>query len=283
MINSLVRYPGGKGKLATHIVARLLKIAESIGPTEYREPFFGGGAVGLTLLATGKIGRAWLNDGDPAMSALWKAVVRDPMGLWVFVHILPEAMRLFPGTDYYAHDTTDLRAISRPSHVRRYPRSMVAAKKLAVHQVSFSGLGTMSGGPMTDRLSRYNVDQLGAKIDMCHDVISSVKLRYGTCTCLDFERLFARGNAFFYLDPPYVKAGPDLYQFAFASADHERLAKRLRGESRPWLLSYDDHPLIHQLYGGWGHIEQVSVGCSINGCRRTTELLISNRKDTADD
>ena len=148
--------------------------------------------------------------------------------------------------------------------------------KLAVHQMSFSGLGTRAGGPMTNRLCRYNVDTLCAKIYACNEILSSVKLRQDTCTCLDFEKLFDPGQAFFYLDPPYVKAGPDLYQVAFTEVDHERLAKRLRGESRPWLLSYDDHPLIHRFYGGWCRLEEVEVGCSINGCNRKTELLISN-------
>jgi DNA adenine methylase len=88
---------------------------------------------------------------------------------------------------------------------------------------------------------------------------------------------FGPGDAFFYCDPPYVKAGPHLYQVAFTQADHERLARRLRSEKRPWLLSYDDHPLIRQLYEGWSRIESLEVGYSINGCGKKNELLISNQ------
>jgi len=87
--------------------------------------------------------------------------------------------------------------------------------------------------------------------------------------------MFKAGEAFYYLDPPYVEAGPQLYQGAFTLKDHERLARLLRRESRPWLLSYDDHPVIHDLYGGWSRIEKVEVGCSINGCNRKKELLIT--------
>ena len=183
---------------------------------------------------------------------------------------------MFPGNDYYQDDTEILRSISDLREVREHPPGLVAAMKLAVHQMSYSGLGTRAGGPMSDRMCRYNVERLNARIETCHEILSSVKLRHGTCNCLDFEKLFSPGEAFFYLDPPYVKAGPQLYQAAFTQSDHERLARRLRRESRPWLLSYDDHPVIHQLYGGWSRIDQVEVGCSINGCNRKTELLISN-------
>ncbi len=276
--SGFIRYPGGKEKLLQHINSRLLRMSANLGPDpEYREPFFGAGSVGLSLLAANPgIKRAWLNDRDPAMAALWDIVIHNPTSLRVFVEVTKEAMRLFPETDYYQGDTEVLRSIAAVRDVRKHPPGLVAAMKLAVHQMSFSGLGTRAGGPMSDRLCRYNVDTLCSKIYTCNEILSSVKLRHGTCTCLDFEQMFDPGEALFYHDPPYVKAGPQLYQVAFAQADHERLAKRLQAEKRPWLLSYDDDPLIHTLYGDWSRIEEVEVGCSINGCNRKTELLISN-------
>ena len=129
---------------------------------------------------------------------------------------------------------------------------------------------------MSNRLCRYNVDALSPRSRHATKFSRPSRLRNDTCTCLDFEELFGPGEAFFYLDPPYVKAGPHLYQVAFTQADHERLAKRLRSEKRPWLLSYDDHPLIHRLYGGWSRIEEVQVGYSINGCGKKSELFITN-------
>ena len=276
--SGLVRYPGGKTKLLKVINSQLQRMVADLGPdAEFREPFFGAGSVGLSLLAANPgIKRAWLNDADPAMGALWDTVIHNPTSLHVFVETLPEAMALFPKTDYYQDHVESLRSISNPRDMWKHPPGLVAAMKLAVHQMSFSGLGTCAGGPMTNRLCRYNLDTICSKIYTCNEILSSVKLRHGTCTCLDFDELFDPGEALFYCDPPYVKAGPQLYQVAFTQTDHERLAKRLRGENRPWLLSYDDHPLIHRLYGGWCRIDRVEVGCSINGCNRKTELLITN-------
>lgn len=275
--SGLIRYPGGKSKLLRVITSRLHNMLADVGPdAEYREPFFGAGAVGLSLLAANSgIKRAWLNDADPGMAALWDAVIHNPTSLRVFVEVTPEASRLFPRNDYYKSDTEVLRSISNLRDVRKHPSGLVAAMKLAVHQMSFSGLGTRAGGPMSNRLCRYNVDLLNAKIESFNEILSPVKLRHDTCTCFDFEKLFDPGQAFFYLDPPYVTAGPQLYQVAFTQADHERLANRLRSENRPWLLSYDDHPLIRHIYGGWCWIDQVEVGCSINGCNRKKELLIT--------
>jgi DNA adenine methylase len=274
--SGLIRYPGGKTKLLKIINSRLQRMIAEFSPdAEFREPFFGAGSVGLSLLAANPgTRRAWLNDADPAMAALWDVVIHNPTSLHVTVEVTPEAMRLF-GSDYYQADLELLRSITGPEDLQRIPAANLAIAKLAVHQMSFSGLGTRAGGPMSNRLCRYNVDTLCSKIYTCNEILTSISLRNDTCTCLDFERLFVPGEAFFYLDPPHVKAGPQLYQVAFTQADHERLAKRLRAEKRPWLLSYDDHPLIHRLYGGWCRIEEVEVGCSINGCNRKKELLIT--------
>ena len=81
--SGLIRYPGGKAKLLKHINSRLQRMVADLGPdAEYREPFFGAGAVGLSLLAANPgIKRAWLNDADPAMAALWDVVIHNPTEL----------------------------------------------------------------------------------------------------------------------------------------------------------------------------------------------------------
>jgi DNA adenine methylase len=276
--SGLIRYPGGKGKLIGQITDRLRRMCAVVGiGAEYREPFFGAGVVGLAMINQNPgISQVWFNDADAAMAALWDTVIHNPTSLRVFVEVTPEAMRLFPKNDCYKDDIEVLRSISDPRDVLMHPPGLVAAMKLTVHQMSYSGLGTCAGGPMSNRLCRYNVDLLNAKIQSFNEILLSVKLRHGTCTCLDFDQMFDPGKAIFYCDPPYVKAGPQLYQIAFTQSDHERLAKRLRTEKRPWLLSYDDDALIHRLYGGWCSIEEVKVGYSLNGCNKKTELLISN-------
>lgn len=114
--SGLIRYPGGKAKLLKHINSRLQRMFVNLGTdVEFREPFFGAGSVGLSLLAANPgIKRAWLNDADPALASLWQTVIDNPTSLHVFVEVLPEAMRLFPKNDYYQDDTEVLRSISNP-------------------------------------------------------------------------------------------------------------------------------------------------------------------------
>ena len=53
-----------------------------------------------------------------------------------------------------------------------------------------------------------------------------------------------------YIDPPYFKAGKDLYSFYFNKEDHEHLAHTLLDNEirNSWLVSYDDDEFIRKLY-----------------------------------
>ena len=75
---SLVRYPGGKFKLRGQIAQRLAEQAEHDG-LEFREPFFGGGSIGLKLLSDDMgMRRFWINDKDVGIACLWTSIIRYP-------------------------------------------------------------------------------------------------------------------------------------------------------------------------------------------------------------
>ncbi len=140
-ITGLIRYPGGKSKLRKVINARLQRMLGDLGPNaEFREPFFGAGAIGLSLLDENPaIKRAWINDADPAMAALWAVVIHNPTTLHVMVETTPEAMRLFPASDYYQGDVELLRSLTGPDDLQRIPPGTLAIAKLVAHQMSYSG------------------------------------------------------------------------------------------------------------------------------------------------
>ena len=56
----LFRYPGGKSKLSAPIIAELNALYKP--GMEYREPFFGGGSIGLKFLEHNKPNKIWIND-----------------------------------------------------------------------------------------------------------------------------------------------------------------------------------------------------------------------------
>lgn len=73
---SFFRYPGGKSKLRNQIAKRLAEQAGHDG-LEYREPFFGGGSIGLKLLSENtNITKLWINDKDIGIACLWTSVIR---------------------------------------------------------------------------------------------------------------------------------------------------------------------------------------------------------------
>ena len=95
-------------------------------------------------------------------------------------------------------------------------------------------------------------------------------------SCCEFYHAWTnqQNPAFVYLDPPYYKKGPELYQFSFGKEQHEWLANRLRSLPHPWLLSYDDCEEVRALYQ-YAVVREVPLNYSINGATTKTELLIA--------
>jgi DNA adenine methylase len=277
--SALLRYPGGKGKAADVIVEVLAGFLRTRGPDcEYREPFFGAGAIGLALLTgSPRPRRVWFNDRDPAICCVWESLLRRPQELAATIGSFE------PSVDRYTEFNRDLGRLACIADVA--DRTATALRKIALHRMSFSGLGTRAGGPIGGWEQsgdygvgdRYRPKRLTAFIDSLSIALSAVQTHPDVCSCLDFEQVLrAPGDAIFYLDPPYFEKGPELYQFAFDDGDHRRLAEALRGEERPWLLSYDRHPAITELYRGWANLDQIALRYSINGPVKKSEYLISN-------
>jgi DNA adenine methylase len=149
-------------------------------------------------------------------------------------------------------------------------------RKLAVHQISYSGLGTKSGGPLggIEQKSQYKIDcrwspnYICKKVDKLHELFMAIEVRGNCCTNLDFADLIAdtRCPALLYLDPPYYVKGNDLYQHGFTIEDHRRLANALRNTEHAWVLSYDDCHEVRQLYN-WANVESLQVNYSITACK----------------
>lgn len=273
MSNTIMRYPGGKTKLATKIIKNL-----NLNPDrEYREPFFGGGSVGLGVIRSGTIKSVWLNDADPAIAAFWTSVIRYPQELCALVKDFT------PSVGAFDEFKAELLSDDSPPFIHQEVVRL-GFKKLAIHQMSYSGLGTMSGGPLGGRAqqSAYKVDcrwspeHITRGIQNCHDLFSTVEVRYGRCTCFDFITVVRHEGspAVLYLDPPYYEKGSMLYQHTFTEWDHQRLATALLACPHEWLLSYDDCQTTRNLYA-WASVQNISANYTIAGSRKTDELIIS--------
>jgi DNA adenine methylase len=167
--------------------------------------------------------------------------------------------------------------------------------KLAIHQISYSGLGLKSGGPLggRDQKSEYPIDCRWSPAYICRGIDEAYerladKTRQDRCSNEDFTALLldADRSVMTYLDPPYYDKGGELYHCSFDDGDHVRLRDALRETGSLWLLSYDDHPRVRELYGDWADIEVTeSISYSITAkkgaekkeSREKPELLITRR------
>lgn len=284
---SFFRYPGGKTKLAKIIVSKLSDLSFKNNLTEYREPFFGGGSIGINFIQSEHPKSVWINDKDIGIACLWSAIIKDRASFKQFV------MNFKPTVASFYKFKNDLLSIQKmPTDLNAVIET--GFKKFAIHQISYSGLGTKSGGPLggADQKSQYKIDcrwspnHVCKKIDKVFALLSKLQIQQNACTNFDFASIIRDESkqALLYLDPPYYIKGNDLYQKGFTTEDHERLSGLLRATKHRWLLSYDDCPEVRKIYS-WAKIDSIDVNYTITGtkdkdtgkrlARTKPELLIS--------
>jgi DNA adenine methylase len=256
----------------------------------------------MQFISSSNIKSVMICDADPAISAFWNAVISAPSFLCRMVEEFePSVEAFFRFKELLTSD--EMRTLTFDSSWRFVE---VGFAKLALHQISYSGLGTMSGGPLggVNQESEYkidcrwNPDNIKKNIKEAHKVLSSVDVYRGDCMEIDFScaidlqkelrdwkemgvepeyEIEELDSRFFYLDPPYYEKGGELYQYSFNEEDHKRLMNMLKETKHPWLLSYDSAEEIRELYD-WACISELSLTYTINAKdkgRQKKEFLIA--------
>ena len=206
----------------------------------------------------------WLNDKDPGIASVWTAVAQHPGRLIELIE------RFTPSIDAFDSFKDELLTVtSVPAKTEALVN--VGFKKLALHQMSFSGLGTKSGGPLRRKSNwpRQRLTPAGRPIDFPDDrrVPPPIRRRERHRLHLSrFRRADRRRDLRFliYCDPPYVVQGNNLYHAASPSritCDSQSACQ----DAAPVGLSYDDGPLVRDLY--WSaQIVDLAVGYSVAAC-----------------
>jgi DNA adenine methylase len=267
-MNGFFRYPGGKSKIKNHILTRLKSCSD------YIEPFFGGGSIGLNYLINNKEIKSFhINDFDFGIYAIWRTISNRPDLL------KNKVLNFQPNINSYYKYKNDL-LINRKSDSDVVVAN-IAFKKLAIHQISYSGLGVKSGGPQggEEQSSNYKIDcrwspkYICEKIDEIHNMfkkVTNLKITYDSYQ--DILKNCSLDSAI-YLDPPYYKKGNDLYQFGFSHQQHIELSEILKStDNKNWVLSYDDCEEIRNLYS-WAKISEIeNINTITNAkCKNTGE------------
>ena len=114
--------------------------------------------------------------------------------------------------------------------------------------------------------------ELGRKRDRIH--ISNLDALLFLIKSLPRGR--GRSSVFAYLDPPYCAKGNRLYLNFYSGKEHNNLACYMqRQRALRWVMSYDDSPLIRDLYAK-AVIRQIPLRYSLQRKQAAWELLCSS-------
>jgi DNA adenine methylase len=248
----IFRYPGGKSKLARHLVDDYLaKLLPEHAP--FHDVFVGGGSV-LCAVAQRFPGiQLFANDIDPNMAAFWRVIAAPSGRLERLLRRLERrpTMTLFKS----------LRAEAPSDDVER------AYRAVFFNRTTFSGISTanpIGGWSQTSRWAincRYNYAALECGIR------AMVELFNGrlTVSSLHFRDYLASvGDAqCLYLDPPYYHKGHRLYPTYMDESEHAELAELLRLRDA-WVLSYDACQEVDAFYQ-WAVRDQLDMRYTVSG------------------
>jgi DNA adenine methylase len=270
-----VGYPGGKSR-AAGVIKELLPGAHNA--TGYCEPFAGGFSFGLSLLEEWRPDDVWINEYDPDMYSLWYMVLKRPSVLCQMV----QAATITSETFYELQ-----KRILTNRYFRRAEIPQRALDKLVIHKISFSNMGEMSGSPVGGKhqTGKWKFDVRWKPDLICKSIMRvSEFLRGARITRHNYARVLdmLSGTFLVYLDPPYVEAGKKCYKHAFNEDDHRYLANRLKSVKFQWFMTYDNHPLVHELYP-WASIQPFNFKYFMSSAYRSkdkmkdgSELLITS-------
>lgn len=234
---SPLRYPGGKGRLAPWL-AQVMERNDLAGG-HYAEPFAGGAGAALALLASGHAGHVHINDADPALFAFWECAVyrTDELTHYLMGHTL----------------TPDSRNEARSEISKGSDPIRTAFAVLFLNRTGYSGiLKAGVGGGANGDLSfggRYHPERLAKRIEFVGSLRDRITVTGDDA--VDFLRMADERlpkKCLVYSDPPYFVKGRLLYRHFYDEPDHRQFAEAANALNLPHLISYDDAPLIRELY-----------------------------------
>lgn len=237
---SPLRYPGGKNCIFP-FVAKLFHENDLVG-SSYAEPYAGGAGLALRLLFEEYVDKIYLNDLDRSIYAFWHAALTrsDALCDWIErVEVSMDSWRFYKEIQDSA-DSADLFELAKSTFF--------------LNRTNVSGviMGGVIGGK--EQLGKFKIDARFNKSDLIARIqrIEKFKKRIWLSN-LDGIKFVKKidtypDDIFIYLDPPYFQKGADLYMNYYAKSDHKRLAAFVHKMKKRWMVSYDHHDFILNLY-----------------------------------
>ncbi len=232
-VDRVFRYPGSKSTAAKHF-ANILPP----GTKEVVSPFFGGGSFELYL--TGRNIRVLGSDLFEPLVNLWKHILTDNKNLSrraqeILLSDTREELKELQKEDYFKITNN----LDRAAYLWLF-------YCLSWNGIPFAGLRNYVIIGRDAYLKGYEHDRMTFfdRLDVFRNSLITVDL-------LDYkDQLNRYPDTFTYLDPPYPVRGNlygDSHKF-HTDFNHEELRDILRNRNSLWMLSYNNHELILDLY-----------------------------------
>lgn len=252
-----LRYPGSKFRASKHIMPYI----KEVNHTEYREPFFGGGAI---FFVKNKADINWINDIDSQLITTYQ-VISD-------INKCEELLNRLEDIKIDKESFNQLRDWEPKSEID------IAFKYFVINRTSYSGIMNKPnfGFHPTKSVQPHKWPERIKK--------ASEKLRNTQITNLHFRDIItepSNNEVLLFLDPPYYKADQKrAYRHSFLEKDHQELLELLKCTNFKFCLTYDDCPEIRELYS-WANINQKEWMYHTANSNNTTrkkgsELIITN-------
>lgn len=236
------RYPGGKRRLAP-VMMRLID-ANGLRDIDYAETYAGGASVALALLFEDYAATIHINDLSRPVYAFWYLVLNDCEALCRRIDRVKVTMLEWKRQRavYERRDEADLDDLGFAAFF--------------LNRTNRSGIingGVIGGQEQTGRWkldARFNKAELIRRIRKIADY--NARIRLYNLDAVDFtDRIVSQfgRNSLSFFDPPYIENGEDaLYLNNYEVEDHIILARRISRIPTPWVVTYDEAVLQHEMF-----------------------------------
>jgi DNA adenine methylase len=244
---SPLRYPGGKTSLYDFLKKTIT--ANNIVDGIYVEAFAGGAGAALKLLMLEDVYEIHLNDKDEMVYKFWYAILNHTQE---FIQMIRDCELNMKEWNYRKQILQDENLRQRLSDLE------IGFTTFYLNRCNRSGIikaGAIGGNEQNGEWkmdARFNKSDLIDKIQKIAYYKDRIKIYNKDAVVflkLIEKNIDEKQNLLLYLDPPYVEQGEGLYNVFYKKIDHITLSKFLQKQSiSNWIVSYDDHPLIHRIY-----------------------------------
>jgi DNA adenine methylase len=262
-----LRYPGGKGKLAAFVKQVLQQ--SNLLDGEYVEPYAGGAAIAIELLAEEYVSRIHINDISRPVWAFWKSVLDHT----------EELARLIRDTKLSVSSWDRQKRVF--ANQQDHDPVALGFAVFFLNRTNRSGIlnGGIIGG--RDQSGPWKIDARYNGAELIRRIESIARMRKRISLTRQDAALFLRRQAktlppksLIYLDPPYYRKGKDLYYDYYTDADHRGIAQVVRAKlaDMKWIVSYDNVKEIREMYAGYRRMIY-SIGYSAREVRQGSEVM----------